>query len=183
MWEPSCDSIPHDRDSSSTFSRRATHWHHPSNLLSNDSFFTSGVRTSGEPSTSHSVSSYLLDTHLRTRGTESSSAAPTEETSGSSVRWRRYLVSRQFDRHSTFSASPISTTQYETARSPSIVSFTSLLSIPLLYETAEMCPTDSEATRSVSSDFVTAKASARAELVSNHTTAMTHTHSDYLSRG
>src|SRR6266702_1680091 len=249
--------------------------------VSDDAFFTSGARTSDEPSTSHSVSSFLSDTHLRTRGTESSSAAPTEETSGSgtvvpqtyrgedtsnlgsltdvrhsaftsdspsrttgltrsrAVRTRRDAASSlsyssshlsgaesfserdngsghshsrsysDYSRGDGFSTlesysrssysrsangtplpssssehspeseedpitttTPTSTTQYETARSPSIMSFASLPSIPSLYETAEVCPTDSEATKSVSSDdFITAKASARAESVSDYITA------------
>ncbi|KAH9169356.1 hypothetical protein EDB89DRAFT_1479631 [Lactarius sanguifluus] len=249
--------------------------------VSDDAFFTSGARTSGEPSTSHSASSSLTDTHFRTRGTESSSAAPTEETSGSgtviprtylgegtsylgistdarrsaftsespsratgltrsrAIKARRdaasslsysssnlsgaesfsggdngsgHTHSRSYSEYSrgdgfstlesysrsSYSRSandtplpssssehspeseedpittttPTSTTQYETARSPSIMSFASLPSIPSLYETAELCPTDSEVTKSVSSeDFVTAKASAKAESVSDYITA------------
>jgi hypothetical protein len=69
-------------------------------------------------------------------------------------------------------STPSSSTQYETARSPSIMSFASLPSIPSLYETAILCPTDSEATKSISSeDFITAKASAKAESVSDYITA------------
>ena len=46
------------------------------------------------------------------------------------------------------------------------MSFASLLSIPSLYETAIVRPTDSEATKSISSeDFITAKASVKAESV------------------
>jgi hypothetical protein len=45
--------------------------------------------------------------------------------------------------------------------------FTPLPSIPLLYKTTEMCSTGLEATKSISSeDFITAKASAKAESVS-----------------
>jgi hypothetical protein len=69
-------------------------------------------------------------------------------------------------------STPSSSTQYETARSPSIMSSASLPSIPLLYKTAILCPTDSEATKSISSeDYITAKASAKAELVSDYITA------------
>jgi hypothetical protein len=41
-------------------------------------------------------------------------------------------------------------TPFETARSPSIMSFTSLPSIPSLYETVKVCSMESEATKSVS---------------------------------
>jgi hypothetical protein len=240
--------------------------------VSDDTFFTSGARTSGEPSTSYTVSSSSSDTLLRTRGTE------TEETSGSgtvvlqthrgegtsylgsltdtprpvsisdspsraagltrsrAVRTRRDAASTlsysssgaesisdrdngsghthsrtysDYSRGDGFSTlesytrssysrsangtplpssssehspeseedpitttTPSSSTQYETARSPSIMSFASLPSIPSLYETAVVCPTDSEATKSISSeDFITAKASAKAESVSDYITA------------
>ncbi|KAH9968144.1 hypothetical protein BC827DRAFT_474712 [Russula dissimulans] len=67
---------------------------------------------------------------------------------------------------------PTSSTPYETARSPSIMSFASLPSIPSLYETAEVCTSESEATKSISSDdFITAKASPKAESVSDYITA------------
>ena len=239
---------------------------------SDDTFFTSGARTSGDPSTSYTVSSSSSDTLPRTRGTE------TEETSGSgtvipqtyrgegtsylgsltdtprpvsisdspsratgltrsrAVRTRRDAASTlsysssgaesfsdrdngsgnthsrsysDYSRGDGFSTlesytrssysrsangtplpssssehspeseedpitttTPSSSTQYETARSPSIMSFSSLPSIPSLYETAVVCPTDSEATKSISSeDFITAKASAKAESVSDYITA------------
>ncbi|KAF8270085.1 hypothetical protein EI94DRAFT_861064 [Lactarius quietus] len=245
--------------------------------VSDDTFFTSGARTSGEPSTSYTVSS-SSDTLFRARGTETGSAAPTEETSGSgtvvlqtyrgdyldtltdaprsaftsdspsratgltrsrAIRTRRDAASSlsysssnlsgaesssdrdngsgqtpsrsysDYSRGDGFSTlesytrssysrsangtplpssssehspeseedpittpTPSSSTQYETARSPSIMSFASLPSIPSLYETAELCPTDSEATKSISSeDFITAKASAKAESVSDYITA------------
>ncbi|KAF8258149.1 hypothetical protein EI94DRAFT_1816001 [Lactarius quietus] len=52
------------------------------------------------------------------------------------------------------------------------MSFASLPSIPSLYETAELCPTDTEATKSISSeDFITAKASTKAESLSDFITA------------
>ncbi|KAF8265917.1 hypothetical protein EI94DRAFT_1803789 [Lactarius quietus] len=70
---------------------------------------------------------------------------------------------------------PSSSTQYEMAHSPSIMSFTSesLPSIPSLYKTTELCPTNSEATKSISSeDFITlAKASTKVESVSDYITA------------
>ena len=65
---------------------------------------------------------------------------------------------------------PSSSTWYETASSPLIMLFASP-SIPLLYETAIVCPTDSEAIKSISSeDFITAKASMKADSVSNYIT-------------
>ena len=249
--------------------------------LSDDTFFTSGARTSNEPSTSYTVSSSSSDTILRARGIETGSAVPTEETSGSGTvvpqTYRgedtSYLGSLSDPRHSVFTSdspsratgltrsravrtrrdaasslsytssylsgaeslsdrdngsgdtqsrsysdysrgdgfstlesysrssntrsangtpqpssssdhspeseedpisatTPSSSTQYETARSPSIMSFASLPSIPSLYETAIVCPTDSEATKSISSeDYITAKASVKAESVSDYITA------------
>ena len=51
-------------------------------------------------------------------------------------------------------------------------SFTSLLSIPSLYETAKVCPTESETTKSVfSGDFITVKATLKAKSVSDYITA------------
>ncbi|KAI9513417.1 hypothetical protein F5148DRAFT_4214 [Russula earlei] len=72
----------------------------------------------------------------------------------------------------TTTETPTSSTPYDTAHSPSIMSFASLPSIPSLYETAEVCSTESETTKSVSSaDFNTAKASPQAESVSDYITA------------
>jgi hypothetical protein len=63
---------------------------------------------------------------------------------------------------------PTSSTPYETARSPSIMSFASLPSIPSLYGTAEVCSTESEATKSVPGEM---KASPKVESVSDYITA------------
>ena len=62
-----------------------------------------------------------------------------------------------------------SSTQYETTHSPSMILFASLLSIPSFYKTTEVCPTDSETTKSFSSkDFIMAKASTKAESISDY---------------
>ena len=68
---------------------------------------------------------------------------------------------------------PTSSTRFETARSPSarsssIVSFASLPSIPSLYETALVCSSESEATKTAS---VESKASPNVESVSEYITA------------
>jgi hypothetical protein len=63
---------------------------------------------------------------------------------------------------------PTSSAPFETALSPLIMSFASLPSIPSLYETAKVCSTESEATKSVSGDF---KASPKVESVSDYITA------------
>ena len=247
--------------------------------VSDDAFFSSGARSSGDQSTFRSLSSPPSDTHIRNPGTETSSVIPTEGTSSSetvvppayrgegtsylgsstdvrrspftsdspsgitgltrsrAVRARRdnassvSYSSSSFSRTESFSdrenasshthsrsysdlspgdgfstlesysrsaytrsasgtplpssssehspesesdpnttATPTSSTQYETARSPSIMSFASLPSIPSLYETAEVCSTESEATKSVSSRDL-AKASPEAESVSDYITA------------
>jgi hypothetical protein len=244
--------------------------------ISDDAFFSSGARTSGEHSIFRSVSSVHSGTHITTPATDTSSSIPTEETSGSgtvvppayrregtsadtglstitpdspsratgltrsrAVRTRRdaassvsfsssslsglesssdkentsrrnhsrsqseYSRSDEFstlesysrsthsrsanstplpssssghssrhDSHPSTTTTPSSSTPYETARSPSIMSFASLPSIPSLYETAAVCSTESEATKSVSSgDFITAKVSPKVESVSDYITA------------
>jgi len=69
------------------------------------------------------------------------------------------LSSSSSDRHLSTMDMPTtttSTTPYETAHSPSIMSFALLLSIPSLYETAEVCSMESETMKSVSSgNFIT----------------------------
>jgi len=97
------------------------------------------------------LESYSRSTHTRTaNGTPppSSSSEFTPESEGEPIT----------------TETPTSSTQCETARSPSIMSFASLPTIPSLYETAVVCSSESEATRSVSDDF---KASPQVEGVSN----------------
>jgi hypothetical protein len=54
-----------------------------------------------------------------------------------------------------------------------LLSFTSLPSIPLLYETTKVCPTESETMKSVfSGDFITAKATSKAKSMSDYITAL-----------
>jgi hypothetical protein len=61
-------------------------------------------------------------------------------------------------------ATQMSSTQYETPQTLLVMSFASLPSIPLLYEIAEVCSTESEATKSISSQDI-AKASPKDESV------------------
>ena len=110
-----------------------------------------------------------LESNSRSTYTRSANGTPPLPSSSSGP------SSSSSDRHPSTTDTPTtstSTTPYETARSPSIMSFASLPSIPSLYETAEVCSTESETAKSVSSgDFITAKASPKAESVSDYITA------------
>jgi len=108
-----------------------------------------------------------LESNSRSTFTRSANGTPPLPSSSSGP------SSSSSDRHPSTTDTPTSsTTPYETARSPSIMSFASLPSIPSLYETAEVCPTESETAKSVSSgDFITAKASPKVESVSDYITA------------
>jgi hypothetical protein len=151
------------RDAASTLSYSS------SNLSGAESFSDRDNGSGNTPSRSYSEYSRgdgfsTLESY--TRSSYSRSANGTPHPSSSSEH------SPESEEDPIITSTPSSSTQYETARSPSIMSFASLPSIPSLYETAILCPTDSEATKSISSeDFITAKASAKAESVSDYITA------------
>ena len=121
------------------------------------------------PSRSHSEYSpsddfSTLESYSRSTHTRSINGTPLPSSSSEH--------SPRSNEHPSTTDTPTSSTPYDTARSPSIMSFASLPSIPSLYETAEVCPTESETTKSVSSgDFITAKATPKAESVSDYITA------------
>jgi hypothetical protein len=101
-----------------------------------------------------------VESYSRSTYTRSDSGTPLPSSSS-----ERTPAKSEIRSEPTTTATPTSSTQYETARSPSIISFTSLLSIPSLYETAELRSTESETTQSVSSQDL-AKASPTVESVS-----------------
>ncbi|KAH9993287.1 hypothetical protein BJV74DRAFT_884401 [Russula compacta] len=105
-----------------------------------------------------------MESYSRSTGTRSANGTPLPSSSSEH--------SSRSEEHPSTTDTPTNSTPYETARSPSIMSFASLPSIPSLYETAEVCSTESEATKSVpSEDFITAKASPKVESVSDYITA------------